>query len=73
MADSPAAHEHREATEFVAHSFAEGGVKSAIIPLLIAVMALVAAAFGSLETTAVSSAVLARSDASIRQGEATDL
>ena len=73
MTDSPPAHEHLETAEQIAHSLAEGGVQSAIIPLSIAVMAVVAAAFGSLETTAVSSAVVARSDASIRQGEATDL
>jgi Domain of unknown function (DUF4337) len=73
MSDLPPAHEHLETAEHVAHSFAEGGVKSAMIPLSITVMAVVAATFGSLETTAASIAVLARSDASIRQGEATDL
>ena len=73
MTDSFPASEHLETAEQVAHELAEGGVKSAIIPLSIAVMAAVAAGFGSLETTAVSSAVVARSDASIRQGEATDL
>jgi hypothetical protein len=36
-------------------------------------MAVIAAVFGSLETTAASNAVVARSDAAIRQGEATDL
>ena len=35
-------------------------------------MAVVAAVFGSLETTAASTAVFARSDAAVRQGEASD-
>ena len=59
MTDSLPAHEHLETAEQIAHSLAEGGVKSAIIPLSIAVMAVIAAAFGSLETTAVSSQIAA--------------
>ena len=47
MTDSLPAHEHLETAEQIAHSLAEGGVKSAIIPLSIAVMAVIAAAFGT--------------------------
>ena len=73
MGDEPSAQEHLETAERIADARSERGPKDATIPLSIAVMAVIAAAFGSLETTAASSAVVARSDAAIRQGEATDL
>src|ERR1700757_1521114 len=73
MSDEPSASEHLETAERIADAHSEGGPKEAIIPLSIAVMAVVAAIFASLETTAASNAVVARSDAAIRQGEATDL
>ncbi len=73
MSESRLAHEHLETVERIAHASPEGGFKSVAVPLSIAVMAVVAAAFGSLEMTAASSAAVARSDAAIRQGEATDL
>jgi hypothetical protein len=47
MSDAPPANEHT--AEHVAHGLAEGGVKSAMIPLSIAAMAVVAATFGSLD------------------------
>jgi len=73
MTDEPSPSEHLETAERIADAHSEGGSKEAIIPLSIAVMAVVAAIFASLETTAASNAVVARSDAAIRQGEATDL
>jgi hypothetical protein len=73
MSDAPPANEHLETAEHIVHGSTKGGLQGAVIPLSIAVMAVIAAAFGSLETTAASNAVVARSDAAIRQGEATDL
>lgn len=70
MSEIPDAHEHLEHAEHAAHVAAELGLA---IPLSITVMAVIAAVFGSLETTAASTAVLARSDAAVRQGEASDL
>ena len=70
MSDMPDAHEELEHAEHAAHAAAELGLA---IPLSITVMAVIAAVFGSLETTAASTAVLARSDAAVRQGEASDL
>ena len=70
MSEIPDAHEHLEQAEHAAHVAAELGLA---IPLSITVMAVIAAVFGSLETTAASTAVLARSDAAVRQGEASDL
>jgi hypothetical protein len=73
VTDNPPAQEHLETTENAAHAAAEGGLRAAVIPLSIAVMAVIAATFGTLETATSATAVLARSDAAIRQGEATDL
>ena len=73
MSDMPNPHEEVETAEHAAHAHAEGGLNAAIVPLSIAVMAVIAAVFGSLETTAASNAVLARSSAAVRQGEASDL
>lgn len=70
MSEIPDAHEHLEHAEHAAHAAAELGLA---IPLSITVMAVIAAVCGSLETTAASTAVLARSDAAVRQGEASDL
>lgn len=70
MSETPDAHEHLEHAEHAAHAAAELGLA---IPLSITVMAVIAAVFSSLETTAASTAVLARSDAAVRQGEASDL
>jgi hypothetical protein len=72
MSDAPPANEHLETAEHITHGSARGGLKEAVIPLSIAVMAVIAAAFGSLETTAASDAIVARSDAAIRQDQATD-
>ena len=73
MSDTPDAHEHLEHAESAAHAAREGGLAAAMIPLSITVMAVLAAVFGSLETTSSSTAIVARSDAAIRQGEASDL
>src|ERR1700693_3028616 len=73
MSEIPPAHEHLETVEHAAHAAAEGGLRAAIVPLSIAVMAVVAGALGGLETTASSSAIIARSDASIRRNEASDI
>ncbi len=70
MSEIPDAHEHLEHAEHAAHAAAELGLA---IPLSITVMAVIAAVCGSLETTAASTAVLTRSDAAVRQGEASDL
>jgi hypothetical protein len=70
MTENTDAHEELEQAEHAAHVAAELGLA---IPLSITVMAVIAAVFGSLETTAASTAVLARSDAAVRQGEASDL
>jgi hypothetical protein len=43
----PPAYEHLETAELITHGLAEGAVKSAIIPSSIAVMAVIAAAFGT--------------------------
>jgi hypothetical protein len=73
MVDAPDPHEHAESAQHVAEAHAQGGVNAAIVPLSIAIMAVIAAVFGSLETTWSSRAVLARSSAAVRQGEASDL
>jgi hypothetical protein len=73
MSEIPPASEHLETAEHAAHAAAEGGFRAAIIPLSIAVMAVAAGALGILEGTASSSAIIARSDASIRRNEATDI
>ena len=72
MSDIPPASEHLEKVEHAVHAAREGGLNAALVPLSITVMAVVAAVFGSLETTAASEAVLARSNAAVRQGEASD-
>jgi hypothetical protein len=71
--DSPPAHEQLETAEHAAHVASEGGLRAAIAPLSIAVMAVVAGLLGGLERTASSNAIIARSDASIRRNEASDL
>ena len=73
MSEAPNAHEQLEQVEHAIHAMREGDLKSAAVPLSIAVMAVIAAVLGSLETTASATALLARSDAAIRQGEASDL
>ncbi len=73
MSESSDLQEHLEHAEHVAHAAREGGLSAAAIPLSITAMAVIAAIFGSLETTAASKAVFARSDAAVRQGEASDL
>ena len=73
MSEIPPAHESLETVEHAVHAAAEGGLRAAIIPLSIAVMAVAAGALGILEGTASSSAIIARSDASIRRNEATDI
>ncbi len=73
MSETPPAHEQLETAEHAAHAASEGGLRAAIIPLSIAVMAVVAGALGGLESTASSEAIIARSDASIRRNEASDL
>lgn len=73
MSDTPDAHEQLEHAEHAAHAAREGGLAAALIPLSITVMAVIAAIFGSLETTSSSTAVFARSDAAVRQSEASDL
>jgi len=73
MSEITPAHEHLETAEHAAHAAAEGGLRAAIIPLSIAVMAVAAGALGILEGTASSSAIIARSDASIRRNEASDI
>src|SRR5579871_1612871 len=73
MSETPPAHEHLETAEHGAHAAAEGGLRAAIIPMSIAVMAVGAGVLGILEGTASSSAIIARSDAAIRRNEATDI
>jgi hypothetical protein len=73
MSDFSDPHEHVESAQHVAEAHAHGGANAAVIPLSIAIMAVIAAAFGSMETTWASHAVLARSSAAVRQGEASDL
>jgi hypothetical protein len=73
MTDFPDPHEHVESAQHVAEAHAHGGINAAVVPLSIAIMAVIAAVFGSLETTWASHAVLARSSAAVRQGEASDL
>ena len=73
MSDDTDAYEHLEHAEHAAQAARAGGPAAAAIPLSITVMAVLAAVFGSMETTSASRAVLARSDAAIRQGEASDL
>ncbi len=73
MSEIPPAHENLETAEHAAHAATEGGLRAAIVPLSIAVMAVVAGALGGLESTAASDAIIARSDASIRRNEASDL
>lgn len=73
MSEIPPAHEHLETAEHAAHAAAHGGLRAAMVPLSIAVMAVIAGGIGSLETTAATSAVIARSGASIHRNEATDL
>lgn len=70
MSDVPNAHEELERAEAGAHHGESGG--SATIPLSIAIMAVFAAVLGSLELASSARAVVARSTAAIRQGEATD-
>jgi hypothetical protein len=70
MSDLPTAHEHLERAEAGVHHGEAGG--SATIPLSIAIMAVCAAVLGSLESASSAAAVVARSTAAIRQGEATD-
>jgi hypothetical protein len=50
MSDSPPAHEHLETAEHLAHGV-KGGITSGLIPLSIAIMAVVASAFGSSRLT----------------------
>jgi hypothetical protein len=73
MSDIPAAHEHLETAEHGVHAAHEGGLRAAIIPMSIAVMAVAAGVLGILEGTASSSAIIARNDAAIRRNEATDI
>jgi hypothetical protein len=73
MSEIPPAHENLETAEHAAQAATEGGLRAAIVPLSIAVMAVVAGALGGLESTAASDAIIARSDASIRRNEASDL
>ena len=73
MSDIPAAHEHLETAHHAAHAAAQGGLREAIVPLSIAVMAVAAGTLGILEGTAAAGAIIARSDASIHRNEATDL
>ena len=73
MSDYPDPHEHVESAQHVAEAHSHGGMNAAVVPLSIAIMAVIAAIFGSLETTWSSHAVLTRSSAAVRQGEATDL
>jgi len=73
VSDSPSAQEYLETAEQAVEAAVHKGMRAATIPMSIAVMAVVAAVFGSLETTAASTAVLARSDAAVKQGQASDL
>jgi hypothetical protein len=73
MSEIPPAHEQLETAEHAAHAASEGGLRAAIVPLSIAIMAVVAGTLGGLESTASSNAIIARSDASIRRNEASDL
>lgn len=73
MSEILPAHEHLETAEHAAHAASEGGLRAAVVPLSIAVMAVVAGLLGGLESTASSNAIIARSDASIRRNEASDL
>jgi hypothetical protein len=47
MSDVPPANEHLETAEHIAHGSTKGGLNGAVIPLSIAVMAVIAAAFGT--------------------------
>jgi hypothetical protein len=73
MSEIPPAHESLETAEHAVHAASEGGLRAAIVPLSIAVMAVAAGLLGGLESTASSNAIIARSDASIRRNEASDL
>src|SRR5579864_2944264 len=73
MSEITPASEHLEHAEHAEHAAHEGGIRAAIIPLSIAVMAVAAGVLGILEGTASSSAIIARSDAAIRRNEATDI
>jgi hypothetical protein len=73
MSDFPDPHEQVESAQHVAEAHSHGGANAALVPLSIAIMAVIAAVFGGLETTWSSHAVLARSSAAVRQGEASDL
>jgi len=73
MSDVPNPHEHVESAQHVAEAHTHAGANAALVPLSIAIMAVIAAVLGGLETTWSSHAVLARSSAAVRQGEASDL
>lgn len=73
MSDSPPAQEYLETAEKAVEEAVHKGLQAATVPMSIAVMAVIAAVLGSLETTAASTAVLARSDAAVKQGQASDL
>jgi len=73
MTEITPAHEHLEHVEQAEHAAHEGGLRAAIVPLSIAVMAVAAGVLGILEGTASASAIIARSDAAIRRNEATDI
>ena len=70
MSDIPDAHEQLERAEAAAHHSHDGG--DMVVPLSIAIMAVFAAVLGSLEAASAAHAVVTRSTAAIRQGEATD-
>jgi hypothetical protein len=73
MSEITPASEHLEHAEHAEHAAHEGGLRAAIIPLSIAVMAVAAGVLGILEGTASASAIIARSDAAIHRNEATDI
>ena len=73
MTEITPAHEHLEHAEHAEHAAHEGGLRAAIVPLSIAVMAVTAGVLGILEGTASAGAIIARGDAAIRRNEATDI
>jgi hypothetical protein len=73
MTEITPAHEHLEHAEVAEHAAHEGGLRAALVPLSIAVMAVAAGVLGILEGTASANAIIARSDAAIRRNEATDI
>ena len=73
MTEITPAHEHLEHAEHAEHAAHEGGLRAAIVPLSIAVMAVAAGVLGILEGTASADAIIARGDAAIHRNEATDL